>query len=121
MGLNFDTTEIDLALRKLAAMDTTPVVAAGADVVAEHWRQGAPVKTGELKDGIYSQTLSPTQGEAGAVAPYAADTEFRSSKPGWAAASTAAATEPAIEAMGEATADLITETLKAEGKGKPKG
>ena len=87
----------------------------------EYWREGAPVRTGELRDGIYSQTLTPTEGEAGAVAPYAADTEFRSSRPGWVASSTAAATEPAIEAMGEATADLITETLKAEGKGKPKG
>ena len=121
MGLTFDTSEVDRALAKLLAQDTTPIVAAGADVVAEHWREGAPVNSGNLRDGIYGQTVSPTEGEAGAVAPYAPDTEFRSSKPGWAAASTAAATEPAIEAMGEAAADLIAETLKAEGKGKPKG
>ena len=121
MGLTFDTSEIDRALAKLLASDTTPIVAAGADVVAEHWRQGAPVKTGELKDGIYSQTLSPTEGEAGAVAPYAADTEFRSSKPGWAAAATAAATEPAIEAMAEAAAAVIDNVLQGiQGKPKPK-
>ena len=83
MGLTFDTSEVDRALAKLLAQDTTPIVAAGADVVAEHWREGAPVKSGNLRDGIYGQTVSPTEGEA--------------------------------------AADLIAETLKAEGKGKPKG
>ena len=118
MGLTFDTTEVDAALRKLLAADTTPVVQAGADVVADFWREGAPVQTGELKGGIYSQTLTPTEGEAGAVAPYAPDTEFRSSRPGWAAASTAVSTDPAIEAMGVAAAELLAET--PSGKPKPK-
>ena len=31
MALTFDAREIEAALRKLAAMDTTPVVQAGAD------------------------------------------------------------------------------------------
>ena len=118
MGLIFDTREVDAALRKLAAMDTTPVVQSGADVVAEHWRQGAPVKTGNLRDGIYGQSITPTEGEAGAVAPYAADTEFRSSRPGWAAAATAEATDPAIAAMATAAAALVVETARAQGKAK---
>ena len=121
MGLTFDTSEVDRALAKLLAQDTTPIVAAGADVVAEHWREGAPVKSGNLRDGIYGQTLTPTEAEAGATAPYAPDTEFRSSKPGWAAASTAVATEPAIEAMAEAAADVIDDVLQGiQGKPKPK-
>ena len=107
MGLTFDAREVEAALRKLAAMDTTPVVQAGADIVAEAWRERAPVLSGNLKDGIYSQVLTPTEGEAGAVAPYAPDTEFRSSRPGWASGGTADAVEPATEAMRVAAAEAI--------------
>ena len=107
MGLQFDSREVDAALRKLAMMDTTPVVAAGAHELAEAWRARAPVLSGNLLEGIYSQTLSPTEGEAGAVAPYAPDTEFRSSKPGWASGGTADAVEPATEAMRVAAAEAI--------------
>ena len=35
MGLKFDTTEVDRALAKLAMMDTTPVMQAGVDELAE--------------------------------------------------------------------------------------
>ena len=116
MGLTFDSREVDAALRKLAALDTTPVVQSGADVVADHWRDRAPVKTGNLLEGIYAQTLSPTEGEAGATAPYAPDTEFRSSKPGWAAGGTADAADPAVEAMRLAAAQLLIAEAKKAGK-----
>ena len=94
MGLTFDAREVEAALRKLAAMDTTPVVQAGIDQVAEAWRERAPVASGALRDGIYGEVRSPTEAEAGAVAVYAIDTEFRSSKPGWASGGTADAVDP---------------------------
>ena len=116
MGLTFDTRQVDAALRKLAAMDTSAVVAAGADVVADHWRERAPVASGNLRDDIYAQTLSPTEGEAGAIAPYAPDTEFRSSRPGWASGATSDAVDPATEAMRVAAAQLLIDVAKKAGK-----
>ena len=116
MGLTFDTRQVDAALRKLAAMDTTPVVQAGADILADHWRERAPVASGALRDGIYGETRSPTEAEAGATAVYAIDTEFRSSKPGWASGGTADAVEPATEAMRVAAAQLLVDVAKKAGK-----
>ena len=115
MGLTFDSSQVDAALRKLAGMDTTPVVQSGADVLAAFWHDGAPEQTGELKRQIYAQTFSPTEGEAGTTVVYGADTEFRSSRPGWAAAATAAATDPATEAMGTSAAQLLLDTAKKAG------
>ena len=40
MGLTFDTSEVDRALAKLLAQDTTPIVAAGADVVGRTLARG---------------------------------------------------------------------------------
>ena len=34
MGIKFDTSEVDRALAKLLQADTTPIMQAGADVVA---------------------------------------------------------------------------------------
>ena len=116
MGLTFDAREVEAALRKLAAMDTTPVVQAGADVVAEAWRERAPVASGALREAIYSQVLTPTEAEAGTTVLYGPDTEFRSSKPGWASGGTADAVEPATEAMRVAAAQLLVDVAKKAGK-----
>ena len=116
MGLVFNTTQVDAALRKLAMMDTTPVMQAGVDELAERWRERAPVLSGNLKEGIYGEVRTPTEAEAGAVAVYAPDTEFRSSKPGWASGGTADAAEPAAEAMRVAAAQLLVDVAKKAGK-----
>ena len=72
--------------------------------------------SGELLNGIYAQTLSPTEGEAGTTVPYGPDTEFRSSKPGWASGATADAVDPATEAMRVAAAQLLIDVAKKAGK-----
>ena len=116
MGLKFDTTQVDAALRKLAGMDTTPVLQAGIDQVADAWRERAPVASGALRDGIYGEVRSPTEAEAGAVAVYAVDTEFRSSKPGWASGGTSDAVETSSEAMRVAALQLLADSAKKAGK-----
>ena len=116
MGLKFDTTEVDAALAKLLQADWTPALDAGAGVLRQSMSDHAPVASGELKDTMYSQVTGPLTAKAGSELPYAPDTEFRSSRPGWAAAATAAATDPAIEAMGVAVADQLADLAT----GKPK-
>ena len=116
MGFTLNTSQVDAALRKLAVMDTTPVMQAGADELAEAWRERAPVASGALRDAIYAETLTPTTAEVGTTVPYGPDTEFRSSKPGWASGATSDAVEPSSEAMRVAAAQLLVDVAKKAGK-----
>ena len=110
MGLKFNTTEVDAALAKLLQADWTPALDTGAGVLRQSMSDHAPVASGELRDTMYSTVTGPLTPEAGSELPYAPDTEFRSSRPGWAAAALVDSVEGVEQAVAVEAA-VVLESL----------
>ena len=124
MSIVWDTSQIDRALARLANADLAAIPIAGGFTLAGIMAENAPYLTGNLRRSLHPEeshsdhvTTVDQQGniievQVGTNVEYAADTEFRSSRPGWAAKSLAEGEGPVQEDMAEAARQVIEQAAR---------
>ena len=124
MAITWDTSQIDRALVRLANADLVAIPIAGGFTEAGILAVEAPYLTGNLRRSLHPEeqhsdniTTVDQQGniitvEVGTNVDYAADTEFRSSRPGWAARGHALSEGPVQEDMAEAAQQVIDQAAR---------
>ena len=124
MAITWDTSQIDAALMRLANADLAAIPIAGGFTEAGILAEEAPYLTGNLRRSLHPEESHSDhvetvedQGniitvEVGTNVEYAADTEFRSSRPGWAARGHALSEGPVLEDMTEAAQQVIDQAAR---------
>ena len=124
MTIRWDTSQIDRALANLAKADLTAIPLAGGFVFAGIMAENAPYLTGNLRRSLHPEENHSDHVEGiedsgnvievttGTNVEYASDTEFRSSRPGWAAKSLAEGEGPVLEDMTEAAQQVIDQAAR---------
>ena len=111
MTIRWDSSQVDRALANLAKADLTAIPLAGGIRLASIMAENAPVLTGNLRRSLHAEEVGQVgdiiEVQAGTNVEYAPDTEFRSSRPGWAAKSLREAEGPVLEDMAEAARQII--------------
>ena len=124
MAITWDTSQIDRALVRLANADLTAIPIAGGFTETGILAEEAPYLTGNLRRSLHPEESHSDhvetvedQGniitvEVGTNVEYAADTEFRSRRPGWAARGHALSEGPVQEDMAEAARQVIEQAAR---------
>lgn len=124
MTIKWDTSQIDRALQGLAKADLAAIPLAGGFVLSGIMAENAPYLTGNLRRSLHPEETHSDHVETvdqqgniievqvGTNVEYAADTEFRSRRPGWAAKSITDGQQPVEEDMAEAAQQVIDQAAR---------